>query len=330
MLSRKYLEALNDDADSIRGDIAQLLEDAQSMQAEGELRRLKSHPLSRQISNTLARSEQYEKDIQSQADNIRKLSMILLRIKSRMTHCPALDRFKEARRRCGSIDVTGIALNMSLSNRWDLVRSNLSRISRMKEKSASERIHSVAPTSLQSTPKYDPRRKTIYEEIFDLDEAQQGLNLMNDLQTVRYLLFSPPILYLLLLALVSVLLLSLVSLFTRFTRSFLSLCSSSFPLFLTQASQQVELQSLRLLTIAQRLKFIPQSNSSLTSRVDKNAQRFRGGLRAGVKAMLRSPQHLATRRGSSGDRKLPEAIGPERLTQSLRACDDLRDAPSGV
>mmetsp|Transcript_40526 Transcript_40526/g.127678 ORF Transcript_40526/g.127678 Transcript_40526/m.127678 type:complete len:564 (+) Transcript_40526:680-2371(+) len=233
--SRKYLEALKNDADTIREETATLIHDAQTMQEEGELRRHKSHPLSREISSTETRSDEYEKKIQGQAETIRKLSMILLRVKSRMSRCPPLERFKEARKR------------------WDLVRSNLWRISRMKEKSGSERIHTVTSTN---TPKYDPRRKTIYEELFDLDEAQQGLNLINDLQNV-------------------------------------------------------EMQSLRLLTIAQRLKFIPQSLIAPSPRVDKSSQKLRGAWKAGVKAMLRSPHHPTGRRGS-------QEINVEGLRRSPR------------
>mmetsp|Transcript_40522 Transcript_40522/g.127647 ORF Transcript_40522/g.127647 Transcript_40522/m.127647 type:complete len:125 (+) Transcript_40522:1341-1715(+) len=97
--SRKYLEALKNDADTIREETATLIHDAQTMQEEGELRRHKSHPLSREISSTETRSDEYEKKIQGQAETIRKLSMILLRVKSRMSRCPPLERFKEARKR---------------------------------------------------------------------------------------------------------------------------------------------------------------------------------------------------------------------------------------
>mmetsp|Transcript_40523 Transcript_40523/g.127653 ORF Transcript_40523/g.127653 Transcript_40523/m.127653 type:complete len:230 (+) Transcript_40523:1767-2456(+) len=91
--------------------------------------------------------------------------------------------------------------------------------------------------------------------------------------------------------------------------------SSSFlllpplPSFLTAV--QVEMQSLRLLTIAQRLKFIPQSLIAPSPRVDKSSQKLRGAWKAGVKAMLRSPHHPTGRRGS-------QEINVEGLRRSPR------------
>ena len=90
---------MKNDADTIREETATLIHDAQTMQEEGELRRHKSHPLSREISSTETRSDEYEKKIQGQAETMRKLSIILVRVKSRMSRCPPLERFKEARKR---------------------------------------------------------------------------------------------------------------------------------------------------------------------------------------------------------------------------------------
>ena len=155
-LAKNYLDALTEDAEKIERDIKTYRDEASSLLTAKPEEEAAVVALKENISAVEAKSAGLRQQTEQTFQMLEEVGHVLGVIKKRMAACPALDLMRPVKRR------------------WALLRANLQRVPLIAQRPCVDASKVQQGLSKAPPAKFDPRRKTILEEL--TGDAEAGSN----------------------------------------------------------------------------------------------------------------------------------------------------------
>eukprot|EP00802_Teleaulax_amphioxeia_P003108 Tamp_03111.p1 GENE.Tamp_03111~~Tamp_03111.p1 ORF type:complete len:542 (+),score=201.62 Tamp_03111:274-1899(+) len=155
-LAKNYLDALTEDAEKIERDIKTYRDEASSLLTAKPEEEAAVVALKENISAVEAKSAGLRQQTEQTFQMLEEVGHVLGVIKKRMAACPALDLMRPVKRR------------------WALLRANLQRVPLIAQRPRVDASKVQQGLSKAPPAKFDPRRKTILEEL--TGDAEAGSN----------------------------------------------------------------------------------------------------------------------------------------------------------
>jgi hypothetical protein len=168
-LAKNYLDALTEDAEKIEKEIKQYCDEASSMLTAKPEEDAEVVLLQENISAIEAKSSGLRQQTEHSFAVLEELGHVLGLIKKRMAACPALDMMRPVKRR------------------WALLRANLARVPLIAQRPRVDANKGQPGLSKAPPAKFDPRRKTLLEELKgDAEAGSNGVEALTDIALIEH------------------------------------------------------------------------------------------------------------------------------------------------